>query len=74
MQKLFIGIGVGPGLGASTAERFAQEGFDILLTNLAISGLGRSLRNEIFTDFDQRFLNQNTQRQILSRFCSQPIF
>jgi short-subunit dehydrogenase len=32
MRKLFIGIGVGPGLGASTAERFAQEGFDILLT------------------------------------------
>src|SRR5712664_2717574 len=32
MGKLFIGIGVGPGLGASTAERFAQEGFDILLT------------------------------------------
>src|SRR5258707_13672177 len=32
MGKVFIGIGVGPGLGASTAERFAQEGFDILLT------------------------------------------
>src|SRR5260370_38097202 len=32
MGKLFIGIGVGPGLGASTAERFAREGFDILLT------------------------------------------
>src|SRR6266852_3477254 len=32
MRELFIGIGVGPGLGASTAERFAQEGFDILLT------------------------------------------
>jgi short-subunit dehydrogenase len=32
MRKLFIGIGVGPGLGASTAERFAKEGFDILLT------------------------------------------
>ena len=32
MRKLFIGIGVGPGLGASTAERFAREGFDILLT------------------------------------------
>jgi short-subunit dehydrogenase len=32
MRKLFIGIGAGPGLGASTAERFAQEGFDILLT------------------------------------------
>jgi short-subunit dehydrogenase len=32
MRNLFIGIGAGPGLGASTAERFAQEGFDILLT------------------------------------------
>jgi len=32
MRKLFIGIGAGPGLGASTAERFAREGFDILLT------------------------------------------
>ena len=31
MRKLFIGIGAGPGLGASTAERFAREGFDILL-------------------------------------------
>jgi short-subunit dehydrogenase len=32
MRKLFIGIGAGPGLGASTAERFAREGFDIVLT------------------------------------------
>jgi NADP-dependent 3-hydroxy acid dehydrogenase YdfG len=32
VRKLFIGIGVGPGLGESTAERFAQEGFDMLLT------------------------------------------
>ena len=30
--------------------------------------------DQIFTEFDQQFLNQNTQRQILWRFCSQPIF
>jgi short-subunit dehydrogenase len=29
---MFVGIAVGPGLGASTAERLAQEGFDIVLT------------------------------------------
>jgi short-subunit dehydrogenase len=32
MRKLFIRIGVGPGMGASTAERFAREEFDIFLT------------------------------------------
>jgi short-subunit dehydrogenase len=32
MRKLSIRIGVGPGMGASTAERFAREEFDIFLT------------------------------------------
>jgi len=29
---------------------------------------------QIFTEFEQKFLNRNTQPQISWRFCSQPIF
>ena len=31
MNGLFVGIGAGPGMGVSTAARFAHEGFDLVL-------------------------------------------
>jgi NAD(P)-dependent dehydrogenase (short-subunit alcohol dehydrogenase family) len=30
-MKTFLGIGSGPGIGLATAERFAREGFRIVL-------------------------------------------
>lgn len=32
MRKLYVGIGIGPGMGLSTAERFAREGYDVVMT------------------------------------------
>lgn len=32
-MKVFLGIGSGPGMGIATAERFAKEGFKIILAN-----------------------------------------
>ncbi|MCB5189935.1 SDR family NAD(P)-dependent oxidoreductase [Methylobacillus arboreus] len=32
-MKTFLGIGSGPGIGIATAERFAREGFQIILAN-----------------------------------------
>jgi short-subunit dehydrogenase len=32
MSKVFLGIAAGPGIGLATAKRFAQEGFDIVLS------------------------------------------
>jgi short-subunit dehydrogenase len=32
-MKTFLGIGSGPGIGFSTAEKFAKEGFKVVLTN-----------------------------------------
>jgi short-subunit dehydrogenase len=37
MNELFVGIGTGPGMGFSTAARFAREGFDLVLTSRNIS-------------------------------------
>ncbi|CAM3835231.1 hypothetical protein ROSI111154_24480 [Rouxiella silvae] len=31
-MKTFVSIGTGPGIGFATAERFAREGFRIILT------------------------------------------
>ncbi len=31
MNGLFVSIGAGPGIGGSTASRFAREGFDLVL-------------------------------------------
>jgi NAD(P)-dependent dehydrogenase (short-subunit alcohol dehydrogenase family) len=39
MNELFVGIGTGPGMGISTAERFAREGFDLVLTSRDVSKL-----------------------------------
>jgi short-subunit dehydrogenase len=33
MAKLLLMIGVGPGIGLATAERFAREGFDLVLAS-----------------------------------------
>jgi NAD(P)-dependent dehydrogenase (short-subunit alcohol dehydrogenase family) len=30
-MKTFLSIGSGPGIGVATAERFASEGFDVVL-------------------------------------------
>jgi short-subunit dehydrogenase len=32
MRNLYVGIGIGPGMGLSTAERFAREGYDVIIT------------------------------------------
>jgi NAD(P)-dependent dehydrogenase (short-subunit alcohol dehydrogenase family) len=32
-MKTFLSIGSGPGIGIATAERFAREGFRIVLTS-----------------------------------------
>lgn len=37
MSNLFISIGSGPGMGVSTAARFAREGFDLVLASRNIS-------------------------------------
>lgn len=37
MNDLFVGIGAGPGMGFSTAARFAREGFDLVLTSRNIA-------------------------------------
>jgi short-subunit dehydrogenase len=39
MKELFVGIGTGPGMGFSTAARFAREGFDLVLTSRNVSKL-----------------------------------
>jgi short-subunit dehydrogenase len=42
MNGLFVGIGTGPGMGASTATRFARGGFDLVLTARDVSKLEQS--------------------------------
>jgi short-subunit dehydrogenase len=37
MSDLFVSIGTGPGMGISTAERFALGGFDLILTSRDVS-------------------------------------
>jgi len=39
MSGLFVSIGAGPGIGGSTASRFAREGFDLLLAARDVSKL-----------------------------------
>lgn len=39
MNGLFVSIGAGPGIGGSTASRFAREGFDLLLAARDVSKL-----------------------------------
>ena len=39
MSGLFVSIGAGPGIGGSTANRFAREGFDLLLAARDVSKL-----------------------------------
>jgi short-subunit dehydrogenase len=41
MKELFVGMGTGPGMGMSTAFRFAREGFDLVLTSRDVSKLTR---------------------------------
>ena len=31
MSKIFLSIGAGPGIGLATAQRFARDGFEIVL-------------------------------------------
>src|SRR5947209_14495291 len=38
-MKTFLSIGSGPGIGAATAERFAREGFRVVLTSRDIAKL-----------------------------------
>lgn len=50
-MKTFLSIGTGPGIGFATAERFAREGFRIILTarNLErITGLAQRLQAQGF--------------------------
>ena len=39
MNGLFVSIGAGPGIGGSTARRFAREGFDLVLAARDVSKL-----------------------------------
>ena len=48
-MKVFVSIGSGPGIGYATAERFAKEGFQIVLTarNIErVEGLAAQLRGK----------------------------
>lgn len=48
-MRVFLSIGSGPGIGYATAERFAKEGFQVILTarNLdRIEGLAAQLRDK----------------------------
>ena len=36
-MKTFISIGAGPGMGFATAERFAKEGFEVVLTARSVA-------------------------------------
>lgn len=47
MKKIFVGIAAGPGIGISTAERFACEGFAVVLasrTARKVDALAQELR------------------------------
>jgi len=46
MAGLYLGIGAGPGIGLSTARRFAAEGFPVVLTARRIERL-EALANEL---------------------------
>jgi NADP-dependent 3-hydroxy acid dehydrogenase YdfG len=45
-MKTFVSIGAGPGMGMATAERFAKEGFRIVLASRA-SGKSQQLADEL---------------------------
>ena len=36
-MKIFLSIGAGPGMGFATAERFAKEGFQVVLTARSVT-------------------------------------
>lgn len=40
-MKVFLGIGSGPGMGIATAERFAKEGFKIILANRNVANTNK---------------------------------
>jgi short-subunit dehydrogenase len=46
MTGLFLGIGAGPGIGLSTARRFAAEGFPVVLASRRVERL-ESLANDL---------------------------
>lgn len=41
MNKTFLSIGAGPGIGLATAQRFAREGYDIMLSSRSTERLRR---------------------------------
>jgi short-subunit dehydrogenase len=45
MNRLFVSIGAGPGIGGTTASRFAHEGFDLVLAARDVSKLEPSAQN-----------------------------
>ena len=46
MARLFLGIGAGPGVGLSTARRFAAEGYRVVLTARKVERL-EQLANDL---------------------------
>jgi NAD(P)-dependent dehydrogenase (short-subunit alcohol dehydrogenase family) len=47
MMKTFLSIGAGPGMGSATAERFAREGFQVVLSARSLAqtqGLAEQLK------------------------------
>ncbi|MBV8673618.1 MAG: SDR family NAD(P)-dependent oxidoreductase [Acidobacteriaceae bacterium] len=73
MNRLFLSIGAGPGMGASTAGRFAREGFDLMLAARDVSKLeqlaesirkqtGRSVENVTLDATDFRAVQDLAER------------
>ena len=83
MNGLFVSIGAGPGIGGSTASRFAREGFDLLLAARDVSKLepsAQKIRKEtgssrkdlarppaFFTTTPQRYKKWTCLRRLLKR-------
>jgi short-subunit dehydrogenase len=65
MAGLFLGIGAGPGIGLSTARRFAAEGFPVVLAARKLERL-----EELANDLQQ---GPNAGVEIASVDCSDPL-
>jgi short-subunit dehydrogenase len=65
MAGLFLGIGTGPGIGLSTARRFAAKGFPVVLTARKVERL-----EELANDLRQ---GPNAGVEIASVDCSDSV-
>ena len=65
MAGLFLGIGAGPGIGLSTARRFAAEGFPVVLAARKVERL-----EELANDLRQ---GPNAGVELASVDCADPL-